>query len=160
MNRHRKLSQISVLIILAGCDVPPPLFSMDKVYSGCLCDAQIGGHVDLVDEDSWLAVALTTNAQGKPTGDMFFDGSIKVYGQSIYDYTGEPYTIENLKLDSEQMNGRVDSPSSPALKLRGVFEQDTEVLVLNARGIGRLELFEGEIPSPEEEEAEAEGYLE
>jgi hypothetical protein len=154
MNLHRILSRITGLIILAGCDAPSPIFSMDKVYSGCLCDAKIASHVELVDEDSWLSVALTTDDNGKPNGDLFFDGSIRVYGQAIYDYTGEPYIIENLHLDAKGMHGRVDSPTSPALKLRGFFEEETEFLVLNARGIGKLELSEGEIPSLNEDEGE------
>ena len=152
MNRNKLLSQISAVVLLAGCDLADPVFSMDNVYSGCLCDAQIGAHVKLIDEESWLAVALTTDDQGKPTGDLFFDGNITVYGQSIFDYTGEPYTIEKLHLDAKQMHGRVDSPTSPPLKLRGEFETEAEVLMLNARGIGKLELTQGGIPSWSEDE--------
>lgn len=143
MNRHRILSHSCGLILLAACDAPAPIFSMDTLYSGRLSDGEIGSQVELVDEDSWLALALLTDEEGEASGELFFDGSIKVYGQAIFDYTGQAYEIIDLHIDERQLRGRVESPTSPPLKLRGVFEEETTTLVLNARGIGKLYLSEG-----------------
>jgi hypothetical protein len=143
MNRYRSLSTCGALLFLTGCEGVSLLYSMDNTYSGYLSDAEIGSQVKLVDDASWLALTLVTNAEGEPSGELFFDGSITVYGQAIFDYSGQAYEIENLHLDEKQFHGRIQSPDGPPLKLRGEFEPATDTLVLNARGIGKLYLIEG-----------------
>ena len=121
MNRYKFLSIMLITAPIAACEVASELVSIDREYSGCLCDAKIAPQVRLVDETSWMSVALWTEADGVVLGELVFDGELTIFGQQVIDNGSEAYPIEDLYVDTQIMHGRVDSPTSPPLKLKGIF---------------------------------------
>ncbi|MEK7183554.1 MAG: hypothetical protein AAB776_02885 [Patescibacteria group bacterium] len=128
--------------VLGGCGEGPPTDVFVGTFRRCLCEAELDPKVRLDDKKSRLTLKLFRGSVEDPLmGKMIFDGDVQIAKFfDIWDNGTEPYPVEDLLLQGNEISGKVNTPLvfPSRLGFDGEFEEGHQFLFVEVDLLGSM----------------------